>query len=556
MSEQLRAGPSTCKNCYKCIRVCPVKSIRFHGDRATIIGSECVLCGQCFVVCPQHKTLKSRVYAIKAMIDGGEKVIASIDPAFIAAFEDVTIASMRTALKKLGFADVEETAVGVAIAVKEYERMIEDGAQDVIISSSCNTVNMLVQKHYPEALRYLAHTLSPMQAHGMDIKRRCHGVKTVYIGPCMSRRSEARYLGYIDCVISFEELEDWLNEAGIALAYAPDNSMEGRSRLFPIAGGIIKSMSSRHEDYDYIAVDGIENCKRALKEIIAGGIHKCFVEMSACEGGCIGGPAMGKNRRSPIGGRLAVRGYATDKPFSIWNYSTEELYRDMPSQAIHRSFIGAEAINEVLRKMGKTKPEHELNCGSCGYNTCREKAVAVLLGKADLNMCLPFLKEKAESFSHAVISNTPNAIIALNDVCEIQQINASACKLLSIADPQEVQGKRIDCILDVRPFVQVCKTGNNIYHKRAYLERYEKYVRQSIIYDRSSHAIICVMRDVTDDVQAEKTKEQRLRTTIEITDKVIEKQMMTVQEIASLLGETTAETKVALTKLKEFLAND
>lgn len=206
--------------------------------------------------------------------------------------------------------------------------------------------------------------------------------------------------------------------------------------------------------------------------------------------------------------------------------------------------------------MGKTKPEHELNCGSCGYNTCREKAVAVIQGKADLTMCLPYLKEKAESFSDNIIKNTPNAVIVLNESFEVQQINASACELMNITDQSNILGDQVVRVLDPIVFFEVMDKGEDIYNRPVYLAEYKKYVEQTVIYDKGFHIIICIMRDVTQEQKQRAEKEELSRTTMEITDKVIEKQMRAVQEIASLLGETTAETKVALTKLKESLSNE
>lgn len=206
--------------------------------------------------------------------------------------------------------------------------------------------------------------------------------------------------------------------------------------------------------------------------------------------------------------------------------------------------------------MGKTKPEDELNCGSCGYNTCREKAVAVYFGKASITMCLPYLIQKAESFSDTIIKNTPNGIMVLDEDLNIQQINASARKIMNISRAQDVIGEPVVRILDPLPYMQVLNTGLNIRNKRVYLSEYDRYVDETVTYDRSSNILISIMRDVTREEQEKEQKEKMSRNTVEIADKVIEKQMRVVQEIASLLGETTAETKIALTKLKESLSDE
>jgi uncharacterized Fe-S cluster-containing protein len=255
----------------------------------------------------------------------------------------------------------------------------------------------------------------------------------------------------------------------------------------------------------------------------------------------------------PVRNYIAVSSYAGDKDIETEPYSPEELKKNMDALVSRKVHLGENAIDEILRKIGKTKPEQELNCGTCGYDTCREKARAVLEGKANLFMCLPYLLEKAESFSDTIIKNTPNGIIVLNETLEVQQINAAACKLLNI-NSSDILGDQVIRILDPAPFMNTVLEGKNSHNKRIYLADYEKYVDETVIYDKSYHIIICILRDVTEETRQREAKEDFSRKAVDITDKVIEKQMRAVQEIASLLGESTAETKIALSKLKESLA--
>ena len=223
----------------------------------------------------------------------------------------------------------------------------------------------------------------------------------------------------------------------------------------------------------------------------------------------------------------------------------------------HNEAMPSEAeMTNILRQMGKTKPSDELNCGSCGYNTCREKAVAIFQGKAEVSMCLPFLKEKAESFSDTIVKNTPNGLIVLNEELEVQQINAAARKIMNIRSASDVLGEQVIRILDPTVFLDVLDTGRGVYDQRVYLAEYNKYVEQTVLYDHDYHLLICIMRDVTEEENEREKKENISRQTIEIADNVVDKQMRIVQEIASLLGETAAETKVALTKLKESISDE
>lgn len=559
MPNCLTLKKSNCKNCYKCIRHCPVKAIRFSGNQAHIIGNECILCGQCFVVCPQNaKQIVDETEKVRVLLQSGDPVVVSLAPSFVANYDGVGINAMRDALQKLGFYDVEETAIGATIVKNEYERMLKEDGRDVIITSCCHSVNLLIQKYFPAELEYLADVMSPMQAHCQDIKKRFPNAKTVFIGPCVSKKDEAEhYEGIVDAVLTFEELTNWLKEAGIELKQDIDSNEESRARFFPTTGGILKTMAQNAPGYTYMAIDGVENCIDALKDIESGKIHKCFIEMSACVGSCIGGPVMEKyHRTSAIKDYITISNYAGEKDFDVVQPSPSEISKHF-EYIEHRLPMPSETeIFNVLRQMGKFKPSDELNCGSCGYNTCREKAIAICQGKAEISMCLPFLKDKAESFSDTIVKNTPNGLIVLNEELEVQQINDAARRIMNVRSSTDILGDQVIRIMDPTDFMEVRNTGRDIRNKMVYLPEYKRYVEQSVIYDKDSHLLIGIMRDVTDEQTEREKKESISRQTVEVADKVVDKQMRIVQEIASLLGETAAETKIALAKLKESIQDE
>ncbi|MBR3864522.1 MAG: 4Fe-4S binding protein [Clostridia bacterium] len=549
---------SNCKNCYKCIRNCPVKAIRFSGNQAHIIGNECILCGQCFVVCPQNaKEIVNEIEKAKVLIQSGEKVIVSLAPSFIANYDNVGIECMREGLKKLGFYDVEETAIGATIVKTEYENMLNEGNHDILITSCCHSVNLLIQKYFPEQLQYLADVMSPMQAHCYDIKKRYPGAKTVFIGPCVAKKDEAsHYEGLVDAVLTYEELTNWLASEKIELRQDVDDYQKSKARFFPTTGGILKTMAQDRKDYTYLAIDGTENCIAALKDIQNGKIHKCFIEMSSCVGSCVGGPVMEKYHRTPIQSYNAVARYAGSEDFEVEQPESFELRKFFMPIERRLNTPSEEEIQEVLKQMGKNKPSDEINCSSCGYPTCRDKAIAIIHGKSEISMCLPFLKEKAESFSDSIINNTPNGILVVNDKLEVQQINIAARKILNVRSASDVLGDQVVRILDPKVFMQVRDSHRTVRNKRLYLAEYKKYVEQTVTFDNESNLIICILRDVTDEETERMKKESISQHTVEIADKVVEKQMRIVQEIASLLGETAAETKIALTKLKESIIDE
>ena len=559
MPNCLTLKKSNCKNCYKCIRHCPVKAIRFSGNQAHIIGNECILCGQCFVVCPQNaKEIVDETEKVKVLLQSGDPVIVSMAPSFIANYDGAGIETMRKALKQLGFYDVEETAIGATIVKNEYERMLKEEERDVVISSCCHSINLLIQKHYPAALEFLADVVSPMQAHCQDIKRRYPNAKTVFVGPCVAKKDEAEYYsGIVDAVLTFEELTKWLEAEQIVLELEDDTNECSRARFFPTTGGVLKTMAQDMPGYTYLALDGVENCIAALKDIISGNLHKCFIEMSACVGSCASGPVMEKyHHTETVRDYITIAQYAGDKDFPVTQPKAVELKKRFEYIEQRSQKPSDMEIQSILRQMGKFKPSQELNCGSCGYNTCREKAIAIFQGKAEISMCLPYLKDKAESFSDIIVSNTPEGLIVLNEQLEVQQINKSARDIMNIRAASDVLGESVVRILDPKMFVDVLASGRNVCDERVYLAEYKRYVDQSVIYDKDSHVIVTILRDVTEQQNERDKKESISRQTIEVADKVVDKQMRIVQEIASLLGETAAETKIALTKLKESIQDE
>ena len=558
MPNCLTLKKSNCKNCYKCIRHCPVKAIRFSGNQAYIIGNECILCGQCFVVCPQNaKEIIDETEKVKVFLQSGEPVIVSLAPSFVANYDGVGIGAMRKALKKLGFYDAEETAIGATIVKTEYERMLREEDRDVIITSCCHSVNLLIQKYFPAELEYLADVLSPMQAHCIDIKKRYPNAKTVFIGPCVAKKDEAEhYKGIVDAVLTFEELTKWLKKEKIEIDKTMDSSEESRARFFPTTGGVLKTMAQDISGYAYLAIDGVENCIAALRDIENGKIHKCFIEMSACAGSCVGGPVMEKYHRSPVKDYMSVANYAGTKDFNVEQLNASELKKQFTYIEHKLTMPSEEEIASVLRQMGKMKQSDELNCGSCGYNSCREKAIAICQGKAEISMCLPYLKDKAESFSDTIVNSSPDGLIVLNESLEVQQINDAALRLMNLRANSDIMGEPVVRVLDPKVFLQVQETGRNIYGRKVYLAEYKRYVEMTIVYEKDSRVLVSILRDITGRETEREKKENIRNQTIEVADKVVEKQMRIVQEIASLLGETAAETKIALTKLKESITDE
>ncbi|MBE6036650.1 MAG: PAS domain-containing protein [Clostridiales bacterium] len=555
MAEFLRLKRSNCKNCYKCIRNCPVKSIRFSAGQANVVENECILCGRCFAACPQNaKQVQSDVEKVK-VLTMSEQVYVSLAPSFAACYPGAGIEAMEEALKKLGFAGVEETAIGATMVAREYERILKEEAPNVLISSCCTSVNLLVRKHYPEVLFALAPVLSPMEAHCRDLKNRYPGAKTVFIGPCIAKKQEASERDLVDAVLTFDELNEMLLAAGVQIEGKEDVRKAGKARLFPTTGGVLATMEKLPE-YTYISVDGVERCAEVLEEIKAGALHKCFIEMSSCPGSCSGGPVLGKHHGTPAQNYARVLRYAGEDRFEVEQPAKETFAKPMEPIAQEAVMPSQAEIEAMLRKMGKKGPEDELNCGSCGYNSCREKAAAVIQGKAEQSMCLPYMMAKEEGFSEAVVNNSPNAILVLNDDLEVQRINPVACKLLHVRSEKDVLGEDVIRLMDPDVFREVRDRGKRVVDQRTYMAEYGCYVDRTILYNKEYHLFICIMKDVSDEMSQQERKLESRMQAFDIANDVARRQLKIVQDIASLLGETAADTLIALEHLKETISDD
>jgi len=350
---------------------------------------------------------------------------------------------------------------GAFVVKSRYEELIEQKWKSTIISTCCPTVVKLIQRHYPEVIKNLAPVLSPMQVHAKLIKQRHPDALVVFIGPCISKKDECqRYPGMADYVLTFEELNEWFDEKEINLSDSTEDAgTRCLSRFFPVSGGIIKTMNI-HTDYSYIAVDEMENCINAIKEISQGKLENCFIEMSACKGSCVKGPIAGKHKVPMITSQIKIAEFATDKNKAS-DYDIKpnfDLAQKVKNEQIIFQPPDEAQISAILKKIGKNSIADELNCGTCGYSSCRGKAIAVYFGKAEISMCLPYMKERAESFSDIIINATPNSIITVDSNLNIYQINNSACKIFGINDPHDLISAPVSRIMDEFDFANAFVT--------------------------------------------------------------------------------------------------
>lgn len=542
-----------CKDCYKCVRYCPVKSIRVKDHAASILAGECILCGNCTIVCPQHaKEDINDVPMIKVLMSKHETVIAIVAPSF-AAYFNISFETMKSTLKKLGFADVFEVAEGAHVVKNEYERLVAENPDQTWITSSCASVNYYIKRHRPEAAKYLLPVLTPMKALAKILRERYPEAKFVFIGPCLSKKGEAFENGSgVSAVLLFEELEDWLAEENIVVH--EDESFRNQprlSRLFPMSGGILATMK-QEPGINYLPISGFDGVKQTIEDVIDGKLPHCFIEMNFCKGGCVGGPSFRRKELGTLRGAVktcqAAGTTIYDEDYNVpetldysTTFQTKRVFRLEPTKA---------QIEAVLRQMDKFSPEDELNCGMCGYSTCREKARAVLFGKAEIDMCMPYIRKRAENYAGKIIDSVPSGILAIDMSLNISQANPAACDIFGV-DATSLVGQPIGTILDENDFVNLLASDEDTLMTSIYLPDYGLYLDETLQVNRDANLIICILKNVTEEKTRHRRAMQKRQQTAAIADEIVEKQLRMVHEIASLLGETASETKIAISDLKE-----
>ncbi len=559
-----------CMNCYKCVRVCPVKAIHVKGGHAAYTADECILCGQCLKACPQNTIVYlSDIGKVKAFIAEGANVVASLDPAYLGIFGDTEqgTGQLRDSLYRLGFTHVRETAEGAAYVTRAYEALIEKGQMKNIITSACPAVNELVEKYYPEIIPMMAPVVSPMTAHARMLKEE-YGpdVKVVYIGSCAARGREVWTGGgdrrVVDGVLDFSELAEWLEEEGIDRKSCPFSPREGGNAkvngLYGVSGGILSSIGADRGfgKYQSLYVDGVEPVRELFECLKRDELENCVIELSACVGGCINGPLAGGKARDRFRARI---------------YTNQKIIRQFPelpemdfSDRLIRSFNGPdryipepteEAIMEALRAEGKDTPEKQLNCGACGFKTCRDRAVAVCQGKDPLNMCIPSLYQKTKSISDVILSVMPSLILTVDEDMTITEFNNAAEVAWKVPRDKAI-GKKLDAFIPTEHFEKVFREKRSAVNIKVAYEKYQMVTMQNIIYLREQHLALGIFRDITAKENERERRKQMKLNAVDMAQKVIDKQMMVAQEIAGLLGETTAETKMTLTKMRDSIIDD
>lgn len=559
-----------CDDCYKCLRSCPTKAIIIKEKKHEIDDNLCIKCGMCQEVCPQKAlTIKSELSKVRNAILEGRKVIASVAPSFVGAFDIDNPLSVVTALKNLGFEHVEETGIGAELVSTAFNDKLQVSTLPNLITSSCPSANYLIEQYYPELTPYIFPVISPMVAHGKLLRKRYgHDSYIVFLGPCMAKKAEAEEFQHcttIDAVLTFEELEAWFQAEAIELDTLEASpfcaSSTKRGGLYPTGSSLMDAdLKTRFESkYKITKVNGIDNCIELLDAMKKGHLQNYCVEMCICNNSCLSGPGMPKNIENSIERKIKLHQYVDSLP-----YDSEENPNLLDSIQIHKSYLPKqiklkvpteEELWDILNEIGKTEEADLLNCSACGYKTCYDKAEAVFNGMSDIHMCLPYLRDKAESLSTTIFNHSPNLIVIVDRDFIIKEANP-AFKANFIRKNADIRNLPITLFMPIERFNQVFETQENSLRIKSRYDDIQKTFFENLIYLEDEDMIICILMDIS----AVESKQQELMRVKEQTltscQEVINKQMRVAQEIASLLGETTAETKVNLNRLKDLVIGE
>ena len=554
-SEYIRLVDSHCHDCLRCVRACPTNAMTYLHNEPRIEANDCILCGRCYAACPHDaKSQKSEFKQVLAWLKNGEEVILSAAPSFAVIWEN--IGALKNLLIRRGFKDVEETAQGAAMVSRAYIKLMEENTMKNIITTCCPAINTLIEKEYPDLIDQMAPVVSPMIAHGRMIKKNHPDARVVFLSPCIAKYKEiedARFAGAIDACVSMQEIVQWVKDDLKEEEQSEWSEFEGSiSRVYPTAGGVIRTLPD-NDNYEFLPVDGIERVRVMLESIRSGELEGCLLEVNSCRGACLAGPLLSHFTHAEFAGQRRINKVARDLP----RVTDGELPVDMKAvwkdDSSHHPKHSEEEIRKQMIAMGKTSPMKIHDCGACGYETCRLKAIAVLDGKADPKVCLPEALEAAQSLSNVVLDNTPNAIIVVDNELRIRDMNRSGKKILGF-DMVNPSGMPLEGIL---PNDALLDTIRNVGRKTAYFhcyyDMYDKLFEHAIVNVPNQNLKVIILMDRTQETLQEIAMANMRTQTIEVTQQVINEQMRTVQEIASMLGETTAKSKVALLKLQKVI---
>lgn len=544
-----------CQDCHKCIRECPVKAIRVQDTVARVVPELCILCGNCVLACPHGaKQVRDDLSLAKALLKSGRRVVASLAPSFVSQLNGVRPAQLIHALRSLGFHAVSETALGAQQVSAEVRALLAGDTKQVWISSACPVVVDYIGKYRPDCLPHLSPVLSPLLSHCKLLREHFgNEIAIVFIGPCIAKKKEAeQHPELLDVVLTFEDLERWFNDEGLPLdtiqttqadRFEPAAAEDGA--LYPIEGGMGRGIVGKRDkaDTEFMSFSGLACIEQALEGIDDWRIdHSLFLELTACAGSCVNGPKAAR-RVSVVRRHYDVVRYAqpADKPQEA-TVSIHERY--VPRPVTRREYTEMQ-LREAMRSVGKYSPEDELNCGGCGYDSCRDFAQALISGNAERMMCATYTRKLAQKKANALMQRMPAAVVIVDNELKIIECNANFVRLFAengeTNTPVNFEGSMLASIVPcANLFRRVLEAGEDLVGHDI---RFERSILNTSIFTIEPHAVVGgIFQDITEPAFQKEQIIGRARA-------VIQKNLKTVQQIAYLLGENAADSEIILNSI-------
>ena len=552
-----------CRDCYRCVRVCPVKAIRMKEGQASEMAASCLACGTCIRECPQGaKSFRDDLERARALVAAPGMTAVSVAPSFAALFPAWQRRRLPSALRRLGFGFVAETAVGAYPVACATAAHVASRPERAHIVSACPAVVRYVERYRPTLVDTLVPVVSPMAAHARRLKQRFPpGSRVVFVGPCVAKKLEAERPGvreWVDVVLTFVELAEWLRRANLDLGTCEESEFDetpaGAARLFPLVGGSLRTAGLTTDILAarVISVSGFEEVRDALDGIEAG--ETVVVEPLFCRQGCINGPAIPADvnlfrRRESLLGYGEAEGAAGPEPIAD----------DLGVQFVRGGAAGTAAPSEAdiireLERTGKGQPEEQLNCGACGYASCRDKAVAVLAGMAETEMCLPLMRRRAEQRTDRIIESSPNGIVILDDRLTILSMNPAFRRYFMCSEA--LCGKRISYLMDPHLFEQVAAGECDLVEAAVRHDKYSLVCHQIAYALRDEKQYVGIFVNITHSrASQEKLNDLRAHTLTQ-AQQLLEHQVGMAQKITQLLGESAAQGEVLVEHLRELASDE
>ncbi len=549
-SQIVFTNKARCRDCYRCVRVCPVKAIRMQHGQAFVEGDRCICCGTCIRECPQGaKSFRDDTSRAAALIAGGGLVAASVAPSFAAVFGEWERRRLPSVLRKLGFGYVGETAIGAYLVAQRTAEVVAADGDQPHICTACPAVVSYIEGYRPALVGLLTPVVSPMIAHARHLKQTL-GAAThvVFLGPCVAKKAEAErpeHEGLVECVLTFAELCDWLEREGLSLQECEESSFDeqplGEARFFPLAGGSIRTaeLSADLLAAENVAVSGFDEVREALASLEAAPAP-VLVEPLFCPQGCVGGPAIPRDHNLHDR-RRQLLAYAREHPGAVPPPAPAGVTLD--TGFAHRIIASQHEVTEadirrVLELTGKVSAEDELNCGACGYPSCREKAIAVVRGMAEPEMCIPYMRRLAEQRSDRIIDTSPNGIVIVDERLTILSMNPAFRRMFMCTEA--VLGKRISYLMDPDPFEQLVAGTRELVETVVRHERYNLVCHQILYPLPEEQQYVGIFVNITTS-QADREKLDKLRAqTIAQAQELLQHQISMAQQIGQFLGESAA----------------